>query len=123
MNKYGYDESAWTKAKEEARLVLISVAKQRGRIPYSDLTAHISAIEIDYHDPRLGHFLGEISEAEDGAGRGMLTAIVTHKHGDMIPGPGFYELAKRLGRDVRDIQTCWINEFNKVHDVWANKQK
>ena len=121
MTKFGFDEADWEAAKDEAREVLVEVARRRGRIPYSELVTHIHAISIDYSDPRLAYFLGEISEAEDAAGRGMLTAIVTHKHGDMQPGPGFFELAKRLGRDTTHILECWVGEFNRVHDYWANK--
>ena len=36
------------------------------------------------------------------AGRGMLSVIVVHKVGDMQPGPGFFQLAKKLGRDTSD---------------------
>ena len=34
--------------------------------------------------------LGDISSAEDDAGRGLLTVVVVHKSGDMKPGPGFF---------------------------------
>jgi hypothetical protein len=51
----------------------------------------------------------------------MLSAVVVHKHGDMQPGPGFFELAKALGRDVRDPLVCWVAEFNKVHGYWTNR--
>ena len=121
-NKYGYEASDWENAKNEARSILIEIAKQRGRIAYSDLTPRIETIQFDYDDPRFGWFLGEISEEELKAGRGMLSAIVVHKHGDMIPGPGFYDLAKRLGKKFQDIDRFWLQEFNKVHDVWANKK-
>ncbi len=123
LNNYGYDGSDWEKAKGQAVKVLIDVARRKGRIAYSELAAQITAIQIDAHDPRMFHLLGEISTAEDKARRGMLTAIVVHKSGDMQPGPGFFELAKSLGKDTSDILVCWITEFNKVHDYWANKAK
>ena len=47
--------------------------------------------------------LGEISSEEDAAGRGMLTVLVVHRAGDMQPGPGFFELAKQLGRNTSNI--------------------
>jgi hypothetical protein len=122
-NKYGYAGPDWEKAKVQATKVLIDVARRKGRIAYSELAAQITAIQIEAHDPRMFHLLGEISTAEDKAGRGMLTAIVVHKSGDMQPGPGFFELAKSLGKDTSDVLVCWINEFNKVHDYWANKAK
>ncbi len=45
----------------------------------------------------------------------MLTVLVVHKHGDMEPGRGFYELAHSLGRDTSDLQKCWIEELHRVH--------
>jgi len=47
--------------------------------------------------------------------------IVVHKEGDMKPGPGFFDLATRLGRDTVDQERCWINEVNTVHRHWSNK--
>ena len=41
----------------------------------------------------------------------MLPVIVVHKVGDMQPGPGFFQLAKKLGRDTSDILVCWIDQL------------
>jgi hypothetical protein len=79
----------------------------------------MNAFPLQPHDPRLFHLLGEISSEEDAAGRGMLTVIVVHKVGDMQPGPGFFELAKLLGRDTTDPLRCWVDELHRVHAVWA----
>jgi len=49
----------------------------------------------------------------------MLSAVVVHKVGDMQPGPGFFEFAKQLGRDRRNILECWVKELRKVHSVWS----
>ncbi len=121
LNKYGYAGPDWDAAKDEAKSVLIDIARRKGRIAYSELVEKIHAIDIKAHDQRLFHLLGEISTEEDKEGRGMLTAIVVHKSGDMQPGPGFFELAKSLGKDTTDILACWVKEFNRVHDYWANK--
>lgn len=123
LNKYGFKDENWEAAKAEAKEVLIEVARRKGRIAYSELVRNIKSIDLEAHDPRLFHLLGEISSEEDKAGRGMLTAIVVHKSGDMQPGPGFFELAKFLGKDTSDILACWVKEFNRVHDYWANKAK
>lgn len=121
LNDYGFEGVQWDTAKEQAKSILIGVAARKGRIAYSELVGQISALSLEPHDNRLFHLLGEISSEEDKAGRGMLTAIVVHKSGDMQPGPGFFELAKSLGKDTKDPLVCWISEFNKVHDYWANK--
>src|SRR4051812_37237205 len=91
---HGFPPDKWEAAKAEAKAALADCAKRRQMIPYSDFVTKIHSITIDYHDPRLFHFLGEVSAEESAAGRGMLTALVVHKHGDMQPGPGFFELAQ-----------------------------
>lgn len=121
LNDYGFEDAQWDAAKTQAKDILVSVATRKGKIAYSELVGQISALGLEPHDTRLFHLLGEISSEEDKAGRGMLTAIVVHKSGDMQPGPGFFELAKSLGKDTTDRLICWISEFNKVHDYWANK--
>ena len=113
--------STGTQRKMKQKPFLFDVARGKGRIAYSELASQIQAIDIVAHDPRMFHLLGEISVEEEKAGRGMLTAIVVHKSGDMQPGPGFFELAKSLGKDTSDVLVCWVNEFNRVHDYWANR--
>jgi hypothetical protein len=90
-------------------------------MPYSELVTFIHSLQLDAHDPRLFHLLGEISREEDAAGRGMLTVIVVHKHGDQRPGFGFFELAEELGRDTSDNDECWIEEFKKVCAFWGKQ--
>jgi len=79
LNDYGFSGPDWDAAKGEAKSILIDVARRKGRIAYSELAAQIRAIEIEAHDPRMFHLLGEISSEEEKSGRGMLTAIVVHK--------------------------------------------
>jgi hypothetical protein len=118
--QHGYPPKVWEAAKDEAKAAMIERAKVRGMLAYSDLTKSIQSIAFEPHSAPYFHFLGEICEEEDLAGRGMLTAIVVHKSGDMEPGPGFYELAKHLGRDTRDKTKCWIEELHKVHAYWTD---
>src|SRR5688572_12359290 len=105
---HGFPQDKWLAAKAEAKALLGEYAARRQMIPYSEFVKKIHSITIDYHDPRLFHFLGEISAEESEAGRGMLTALVVHKRGDMQPGPGFFEIAKALGHDTSDILKFWI---------------
>ncbi|HDS1229905.1 TPA: hypothetical protein ACKP0F_000282 [Stenotrophomonas maltophilia] len=121
LNDYGFESAQWDAARQQAKAILVDVATRKGRIAYSELVGQISALRLEPHDARLFHLLGEISSDEDKAGRGMLSAIVVHKSGDMQPGPGFFELARSLGRNTTDPLVCWISEFNKVHDYWANR--
>ena len=71
-------------------------------------------IKLEANDYALTAMLDEISTESDAQGRGMLTVVVVHKTGDMRPGPGFFELARKLGRDTSDIDRCWIEEFKHV---------
>jgi hypothetical protein len=63
--------------------------------------------------------LREIAAEENAAGRGMLTAIVVYSSGDMQPGPGFFDLAGRLGKNTNDILRCWIKELKRVYSYWS----
>jgi hypothetical protein len=119
MTKFGFEDAEWERAKREIREILVDRAKVRGMIPYSELSGKIRSVQVEAHDPRLFHLLGEVSTEEDASGRGMLSVIVVHKSGDMQPGPGFFELAKSLGRDTSDILHCWMKELKKVHAHWS----
>ncbi len=107
---YGYGIEIWEKAKREAVRAIVGEARP---IWYSDLTTRIRSIRFDPHDFAFHHLLGQISVEEDAAGRGMLSVLIVHKH-DGMPGPGFFELAQRLGRDVRDKERCWSDEARLV---------
>jgi hypothetical protein len=119
--KYGYEQDEWDQAKAEMRSALIERAKVRGMIPYSELVEKITTIELEPNSYALAAMLGEVSTEEAAADRGMLSVLVVHKLGDMQPGPGFFELAKELGRDTSDILKCWVEELKKVHRVWSGK--
>jgi hypothetical protein len=119
MGVPSFSQDQWDDAKREVRDLLVQRAKVRGMIPYSELAGKIQSMSFEAHDQRLFHLLGEISSEESAAGRGMLSVIVVHKVGDMQPGPGFFDLAGRLGRDTSDILRCWVEELKKVHAVWS----
>lgn len=120
METFGFSEAAWNAAKHEAKDSLVARAKLRGMMPYSDLARAIHSISFEPRDVRLFHLLGELSPEEAQAGRGMITSIVVHKTGDMQPGPGFFELAEKLGHDPSDVLKFWISQVNKVHAYWEN---
>ncbi len=88
-------------------------------MPYSELVGKVKTVQLNADSFALFELLGEVSWAEDKAGRGLLSVIVVHKAGDMQPGPGFFKLAKKLGRDTSDILVCWIDELKKVHGYWS----
>jgi hypothetical protein len=73
--KHGYKAEDWETAKKEMRQILAERAKKRQTIPYTDLVADIKAIDVPRNSPAFWDMLGEISTAEDAAGRGMLTGM------------------------------------------------
>ena len=115
----GISQQDWDAAKKQAIAALVERAKVRGMFPYSDLVRKIAAVRFRAHDVRLFHLLGEISVEEDHAGRGMLSVVVVHKHGDMQPGPGFFVLGDHLGYDTSDLLRFWVEQLHKVHAFWS----
>jgi len=51
LNDYDFSGPDWDAAKEEAKSILIDVARRKGRIAYSELAGQIKAIDIVAHDP------------------------------------------------------------------------
>ncbi len=51
----------------------------------------------------------------------MLSAVVVRKE-DGLPGQGFFDLAKDLGRSVTDQDAFWINEVRKVYSYWGSQR-
>lgn len=117
--KHGFGEVAWEAAKEEARQLMYNAARKKSLISYSELVTRITQVQMEAHDPRLDHFLGEIAHEDDEAGLGLSTVVVVHKTGDQMPGPGFFEMAEEQGRDVSDPVACWMSELNSVYDHWG----
>lgn len=114
--RHGFAESDWERAKEEARRSMVKRARRGRTMTYTDLCNEIETIQFDPHDQRLPHFLGQISTEEDSEGRGMLTAVVVHKH-DGQPGKGFFELARSLGRRVLVEEDTWITELRRLQEI------
>ena len=84
------------------------------------LVQKISAVDFTPDDLRLPRLLEEITIEEYKAGRGMLTVVVVHNDGDLLPGIGFFHLARRLGYDVKDRKSFWITEIEKVKNYWLS---
>lgn len=117
--QFGYPASVWETAREEMRRALIERAKSRGTIGYAELISQVRAIPLERHSAPFTAMLQEVAALEDGAGRGLITALVIHKHRDKLPGPEFYALAERLGRDTSDRARCWSDEAERVYAAWS----
>jgi hypothetical protein len=122
---FGFPQSDWDAAKREAHTAMVAAARSTsGTITYSDLATKITAIRFE-PDARMFHsLLGQISEAENEQGRGMLSVVVVQKTGENQgqPGEGFFRLARELGRDVRNRLKFWTTEFELVRAAWLRKE-
>jgi hypothetical protein len=116
MAKFGITDAQWDAVKEEIRVVLLKRVNKKIPIYYSDLVAEVHTVKLRAKDPALDTLLDEISREEDAAGRGMLSVVVIRKPPEeSLPGSGFFKLAKKLGRDTSDRNTCWAEEIAKVY--------
>ena len=117
--KCGYPAEKWRQAKREVKAVLIARAKARDIISYMELVGQVTALQLEPQSSALSTMLREIAAEEHAAGRGMLTALVVYSSGDMQPGPGFFALAGRLGKNTDDLLRCWIKELQRVYNCWS----
>src|SRR6266576_1530464 len=92
--RFGYSKREWETFKKESREILIETASRRGMITYGDLASRMTTIQVEPHEMVLWEIIGDVARDEEHVGRGLLSVLVVHKHGDMEPGFGFYELAK-----------------------------
>ena len=112
------------------RKELIKVAKDEQVIKYGELAdkvnylynCHYGADEKAFHD-----MLGNISkyEYQSKPPRPLLSVIVVTKNqftGTLLPGHGFFTLAKELGKQRPDVDddTFAMQEMNKLFDYWNN---
>jgi len=110
--------------KKEYYLVLaelITAARYKGKVTYQEIAKLIGLpLEGNYMGAQIGHLLGDISEDETKRGRPMLSAIVVNTTGQ--PGPGFFDLARGLGRlsgaSSDEERRFWQSEVDAVHDTW-----
>lgn len=88
-------------AERQATKAMRAAAAAGKTITYSELTEAITVQKYIPNGGPLKEILSKISQQSNKQGRGLLSVVVVDKEtGD--PGPGFYELAKELGRDVDD---------------------
>ena len=100
---------------------IITAARYRGTITYQEIAKIIGLpLAGNYMGTEIGHLVGEISEDEVNAGRPMLSAAVVNTSGK--PGPGFFKLARHLGRLDSEDRTAetrfWQTELRAVYDAW-----
>ncbi len=100
---------------------LKTAAKFRGYITYQEIALLIGLpLQANYMGAEIGHLMGEISEDEVAQGRPMMSAIVVNTMG--TPGPGFFDLARNLGRlgskERKEEIDFWEKEKKAVYEAW-----
>jgi len=83
--RLGFKKTEWDSFKKEAREILIGVAQRADKISYGELAAQMTTIAVEPHDMVLWEIIGDVARDEEQAGRGILSVLVVHKHGDMEP--------------------------------------
>jgi hypothetical protein len=110
---------------ERIRQILITQAKRRHLISYSDLAARLKP-RLAPNSPQLSGWLTIISRSEYASGRGLLSAVVVRKRGKSlgIPGRGFFtNLASMLSCRQGEIQPkCWRRAVDKVFKYWGARR-
>jgi hypothetical protein len=106
---------------------LITAARYHGTVTYQHLA---QLIDIELAGNRMGSLLGEIlgGISKDEVKlyhRPMLSAVSINVAGN--PGPGFFGLAKELGKltsdDPADQRTFWETERQAVYKAWQRTFK
>lgn len=116
---FQYLPEEWERAKVEAREAMIKSARRQETIAYSELVLAVRSISFDPRAQAFFALLGQVAEEEHRAGRPLLSVVVVHKDGDKMPGPGFFELARALGRSSNDRLELWMRELKETFDYWS----
>ena len=116
---FGLTEQEWDQAKTELRDAILISARARRMTSYSQVASQVSVVHVDAYSTLMNHLLGAILEDEHAADRPLLTAIVTHKDGDKEPGPGFYEMARRLGYRFDEPYVFWASQVQDIFTLYG----
>lgn len=120
MKKYGFSPENWLALRNEIRSILIRTATSvEQTISYSELAETVESASLKPFSQPLFAVLTELSEEEDAAGRGMLSAVVIRKDRRKPRKSGFIRLAAKLERDVSNARACWDAEIERVCTYWS----
>ena len=111
-----------THARERA--FLESAAKGPTLITYQEL-ANALQISPPHSIHRVTEALERLMEEDAAADRPFIAALVISKKRGGLPGPGFFDCARRLGRfagdpDGRDAMTFHAAELNAIFACWGS---
>lgn len=98
---------------------LVRAAEHRGVTTYRDIAVIMGLpLQGSHMGREVGHVLGEVCEDEVRADRPMLSAVAVGVNGK--PGPGFFSLARELGRLTSDGDESdfWEADRLAVYEAW-----
>jgi hypothetical protein len=118
---FGEDNRVPTHAR--ARAFLESVAKRRILITYQEL-ANALQILPPHSIHRVTEALERLMEEDAAADRPFIAALASSKARGGLPGPGFFDCARRLCRFAgdpggKDARTFHAAELNAVFACWG----
>jgi hypothetical protein len=121
MRTFGEDNRLPTHAR--ARAFLESVAKRRILITYHEL-ANALQILPPHSIHQVTEALERLMEEDAAADRPFIATLAVSKARGGLPGPGFFDCARRLGRfagdpDGPDARTFHATELNAVFACWG----
>ncbi|SFK63590.1 hypothetical protein [Methylocapsa palsarum] len=110
-----------THARERA--FLESIAKRRILITYQELAKALQ-ISPPHSIHRVTEALERLMEEDAAADRPFIAALAISKTRGCLPGPGFFDCARRLGRfagdpDGQDARMFHASELNAVFACWG----
>jgi len=97
------------------------VAAAGSTITYTQLAARISAVNYAPNGSPFSELLCEISRATHHKCGVLLSAVVVHQD-DALPGAGFFQLARELGRDVEDDEMFHQIALREAHDEYSRSR-
>jgi hypothetical protein len=101
------------------RAFLENVAKRQTPITYQELTKALH-ISPPHSIHRVTEALEHLMEEDAAADRPFIAALAISKARGGLPGPGFFDCARRLGRfaDGQDARAFHADELNAVFAFW-----
>lgn len=123
--RWGIDSASWTEAVDQIRDILIEEARSGRLISYTKLSQQVTATPLTPDAHALHQMLGDVSREADQGGGPLLSALVVYEH-DQVPGPGFFAMARALGRQFEDNKLgrleFWQAETRRVFEQWRDKR-
>lgn len=101
-------------ARSQLREAVLEAAQDRRMTTCTEVLVKVTPIPVEPHSPVLSHLLGEVLEEEHDATGLALTALVTHKTGDLEPGGGFYKMARKSGFTLSDQHEFWWRNVEAI---------